>query len=235
MKKEPKKKILSTKTQIRGAFIFGVALILLIALLLVAILEYALIIVEPFTKFNLENTPLLWVVVFAAISVILGIGLTFILEKFILKPFNSLLDGMDKLSEGEFSTRIDLGKVAGMKNLSDKFNSLAMELENLEILRSDFVNDFSHEFKTPMVSIRSLISLMKKGDIPKEKQLHYLAIIEEEIDRLTEITTNILNLSKIENQGILTDKRKFNLSEQIRTCVVLLEKKWTKKNITPDI
>ena len=67
-----------------------------------------------------------------------------------------------------------------------------------------------------------------------EIKLAYMSIISEEIDRLSEMTTNILNLSKVENQGIITDKEKINVSEQIRNCVLLLERKWTDKNIELD-
>jgi signal transduction histidine kinase len=83
--------------------------------------------------------------------------------------------------------------------------------------------------KTPLVSVTGLISLLKKDNLPKEKRLQYIELIEEEIQRLSSMTTNMLNLSKLEKQEIVTNKTNFNLSEQIRTCVLLLEKKWTKK------
>ena len=65
----------------------------------------------------------------------------------------------------------------------------------------------------------------------KEKQQEYLSIIEDETQRLASMTTNILMLTKLENQGILTNERTYNLSEQIRSCVLLLERKWTAKNL----
>ena len=230
-----KKRKMSAKTRMRATFIIGVAVVLLIAILLVVLLQYVLITLELHTNFVIENSVYEWIIMFATISVVLGLGLTFILERIVLKPINVLLDGMKKLADGEFSTRIDLGKVAGMKGISDTFNTLASELQKIEILRSDFVNNFSHELKTPVVSISSLIALMKKSGLSKDKQMQYLNIIEEEISRLSEMTTNILNLSKIENQGILTDKREYNLSEQLRTCLLLLEKKWAKKSMDLDI
>ncbi len=235
MKNKTKKKKLSEKTRIRATFIIGVAVVLLIAVLLVSVLEYALVALEVYANFTIENSTLSWILMFAIISIVIGLGLTFILERIVLKPINVLLDGMKKLSDGEFSTRIDLGKVAGMQGIAEKFNTLAGELQKIEILRSDFVNNISHELKTPVVSISSLIALMKKSGLSKDKQMQYLNIIEEEISRLSEMTTNILNLSRVENQGILTDKTKFNLSEQLRTCILLLEKKWTKKHLDLDV
>ncbi len=229
------RKRLSEKNHLRLAFIFGVAIILLIAVFFVAVLQYVFVEVNVVSDLDLEETSFGWIIIIASISIVLGLSLTFIFEKVILKPFYTLLDGLEKLSKGDFSVRIESVKVAGVNGISEKFNSLAEELENTEILRSDFVNDFSHEFKTPIVSVSSLISLMKKGDISKEKQQQYLSIIEEEINRLSDMTTNILNLTKIENQGILTGKTEFNLSEQIRKCLLLLEKKWAKKDLQLDV
>jgi signal transduction histidine kinase len=118
-----------------------------------------------------------------------------------------------------------------MKEIEDTFNRMAEELEHTEMLRGDFVNNFSHEFKTPIVSIAGFAKLLKRGNLSKEQRKEYLDIIEEESLRLSEMATNVLNLTKIENQTILTDVTEYNLSEQIRSCVLLLEKRWTGKKL----
>ena len=112
---------------------------------------------------------------------------------------------------------------------------VAKELEKTEILRTDFINDFSHELKTPIVSISGLISLMKSENLSDDKRRQYLTIMEEEANRLTQMTSNALYLSKVETQGILTNKREFNVSEQIRDSFLLLERKWSKKELIPNL
>lgn len=219
------------KKRLRIAFVLGVALILVIAISIVVVLEYLIIQIKLVEKETLQSSGLFLIILFGFSSVVIGVALSAILEKFIVKPVDTLIDGMAKLSDGEFSTRIDMGKVKGMKEISDTFNTLATQLENTEILRSDFVNNFSHELKTPIVSVSGLVDLLKNENLPQEKRKKYLEIIEEEMDRLSDMTTNLLNLSKVEKQEILTDKTTFNISEQIRTCVLLLEKKWSKKDI----
>ena len=143
----------------------------------------------------------------------------------------TVLAGIRQLSKGDYSVRISATGTSEEKELAENFNLLAEELENTDILRSDFINNFSHEFKTPIVSMKGLVELLKKENLKPEKRNAYLKIIEEELDRLSNMATNILNLSKIENQKILTDITEFNVSEQIRTCVLLLEKKWEKKKL----
>ena len=100
------------------------------------------------------------------------------------------------------------------------------------MLHYDFINNFSHEFKTPIASINGLITLLKNKKLPENKKIQYLNIIEEEAERLISMTSNILNLSKVENKSILKDVENYNLSEQIRNCILLLEKKWSRKHLS---
>ena len=138
---------------------------------------------------------------------------------------------MTRLANGHYEDRLDPGDFRPMKEMAHTFNALASELQNTEMLRSDFVNNFSHEFKTPIVSIRGFARLLQRGNLTEEKQREYLNIIVEESTRLSNMATNVLNLSKIEKQNILAQTVRFNLSEQVRKCVLLLEKKWSPKEL----
>lgn len=217
--------------KLRLSFIFGTSIVLLFTILILLGVIYIL---KNNGVININNIKdYEWLIVFSFVlsCVIIGLLLSSAYSRIVLAPINKILNGMNRLANGEYETRISLYNYSAMKELQDKFNMLANELQNIEILRSDFINNFSHEFKTPIVSINGLVKIMKRGKLSKEKEKEYLEIIEEEIDRLASMTTNILTLSKVKNQVILTDKTKYNISEQIRSCIVLLEKKWTKKNL----
>ena len=229
------KKKLSPTSRLNIVFVAGTAAILLVALAVASVLEYTFIHFKLISWGDPHNSGWYWIFVFAGTSIIIGLILALLLGKIIFKPINTIVDGMTKLSEGDYSTRIDLGKYDGMKKLTNSFNSLAVELESTEILHTDFVNDFSHEIKTPLVSLCGLISLMKSESFPEEKRKEYLAVMEEEANRLTHMTSSALYLSKLETQGILTNKKSFNVSEQIRNSVLLLERKWSKKNVEPNL
>ena len=110
--------------------------------------------------------------------------------------------------------RIPEGKKRLGRELSRSFNVLAEELQNTEMLRSDFVNSFSHEFKTPIVSIQGFAQLLNRGGLTEEQTREYLGIIEEESRRLAAMATNVLNYNRIENQKILTGVTRFNLSSR---------------------
>lgn len=208
-------------------FILCTAAVLLVALATATVLNLV------FIRIGLIENGLFWVIIFAITSVLVGVALAAILGRVMFRPVETIIDGMTKLSRGDFSVRIDLGKYEGMKNLAESFNALAEELENTKLLRSDFVNEFSHELKTPLVSLSGLISLMQTEKLSEDKRRHYLGIMEEEARRLTDMTSNTLYLSKIEAQNILTGLTRYNVSEQIRKSVLLLERKWSKKGLTP--
>ena len=175
------------------------------------------------------------ILVLVLTSSVMGWGLILLLGKIPLMPINKLVDGLNSLAAGNFKTRISykgaLGDHPTFREIEESFNKLAKELESTEMLRSDFINNFSHEFKTPIVSIAGFAKLLKKGNLSEEQKKQYLEAIEEESMRLSYMATNILNMTKIENQEILTDITQFNLSEQVRFAVLLLEEKWSKKDI----
>ena len=169
------------------------------------------------------------------LSIPIGLVISLAVSKFPLKPVRNLIDSMDRLASGDFKTRVNAGKIMrrypDFVEVSQSFNKMAQELESTEMLRSDFINNFSHEFKTPIVSIAGMAKVLRRGNLSQQEQEQYLSAIEEEAMRLSSLATNVLNLTKVENQSILTDVTQYNLSEQIRSCILLLEPKWSKKDI----
>lgn len=228
--KSPVNKKHNPKLGLHVVFMLGVALVIVLAEVIVSVIEFLLARTEWLTQEKLQSS--IWVIfMWGGASMIIGLVLAAFVGRWVLRPVSGLIDGLTRLSEGDYSTRIEERDSGTLRSVSKSFNHLAEELEKTEIMRSDFVNSFSHEFKTPISSINGLIALMKTGKLSQKKQREYLDIIAEETSRLSDMTTNILNLTKYESQGILTDKTTFNLSEQIRTSVLLLERKWSQKKL----
>lgn len=174
-------------------------------------------------------------VILAVVCLVIGTVITFGLIHLPLRPVSKIISVINRLSSGDYSARLHFNKVytriGAVREAENSFNKMASELENTELLRSDFINNFSHEFKTPIVSIAGFAKLLRRENMSREQQLEYLAIIEEESLRLSEMATNVLSLTKVENQMILCDVESFNLSEQVRNCVLLLENKWEAKQL----
>lgn len=166
---------------------------------------------------------------------IVSVLITLFMSKILSRPFKKMLSILNSLASGNYETRVHFSKgvrrLQAARELEDSFNTMASELQNTEMLRSDFINNFSHEFKTPISSILGFTRLLKYGSPTPEQQEEYLGIIEEEALRLSSMATGILNLTKIENQEILSDITEFNVSEQLRNCILLLQPGWEKKEL----
>ena len=208
----------------------------LVTLLLVGLLFLLLLNLGAFTgQDQAVQSPLGILFAFAAACFVFSAVITFFASKIPLKPVNRFINHINRLASGDYKARLQVGetwrKHPTIAELFDSVNRLAEELERTEMLRSDFINNFSHEFKTPIVSITGFAKLLKRGNLDEQQKKEYLSIIEEESMRLSRMATNVLNLTKVENQTILTDVTTFNLSEQLRSCILLLGEKWEQKNL----
>lgn len=172
-------------------------------------------------------------------SLVIGFLLAFLTGKITLRPIKRLVNQLDRLANGDFKARLHFGRPIGahptFKQVENSFNRAAQELEHTEMLRSDFINNFSHEFKTPIVSIAGFAKLLRRGNLTEKQKEEYLEVIEEESLRLSAMANNVLSLTRVESQTILTDVTRFNLSEQIRGAALLLAEKWTPKNISMEM
>ena len=164
---------------------------------------------------------------------IIGTAAAGVLSKWILNPLNEMINATERIAKGDFKVHIQetFDEESDFGILQRSFNHMAGELDGIEMFRKDFINNFSHEFKTPIVSIQGFAHQLKAGGLTPEEEQEYIRIIAEESDRLSKMATNILLLSKLENQAIVTDMTEFFLDEQLRTCLLLLEKQWATKNI----
>lgn len=184
---------------------------------------------------DIKPEPVYLVLYMIVVSTVIGFIVALTSMRIPTNPLVFVIQKINQLASGNFKVRLSfkspLSRHPVLSELSESFNRMAEELENTEMLRGDFVNNFSHEFKTPIVSIAGFASVLRQGDLTEEEREQYLAVIEEEARRLSDMATNVLNLTKVENQSILTDISSFNLSEQIRSCILLLTDKWENKNL----
>lgn len=169
------------------------------------------------------------------ISIVIGTVITLLISHLPLKPLHTLAQAIHEVSNGNYDVKIHLEHPKEFRELSDCFNQMTEELSCTEMLRSDFINNFSHEFKTPIVSILGFAKLLKSDQLTQEQREEYLDIIIEESRRLSGLSTTVLDLSRIESLSSLSEQTTFSLSEQIREAILLLEYKWSAKHLDLDI
>ena len=168
-------------------------------------------------------------------SILLGTAIAAFFSRRALRPIRSIIDATRKVAGGDFSVRVEAAGINELAELASSFNRMTQELSSIETLRIDFVNNFSHEFKTPIVSICGFANLLIDDELSDEERLDYLKIIRKESERLAELSNNVLALSKYEAIEIITEKAPFRIDEQIRRAIVITEPKWSAKSIEMNI
>lgn len=185
---------------------------------------------EDVLEFRLA--PWLWVVIF---SVILCGVLGWLISALFFEPITRLSHAMRKVGGGDFSVRLETSsRIREVRDTYDNFNLMTQELGATEIVQTDFVSNVSHEFKTPINAIEGYATLLQSGPQTADQAL-YVEKILLNTRRLNELVSNILLLSRVDNQAINTNRAQYRLDEQVRQAIVLLEPKWVQKDLDLDV
>ncbi len=169
-------------------------------------------------------------------SLVVATAATRYLSKIFFDPIKTLNEGMQKVADGDFSVRLETKSTSlEVQEMFAGFNMMTKELGSTEILQSDFVSNVSHEFKTPINAIEGYTTLLQGCENLEEEQQEYVEKILFNTNRLSTLVSNILLLSKIENQSIQVKRERYGLDEQIREAIVGLEAAWAPKEIEFDV
>ncbi len=169
-------------------------------------------------------------------GVLVGTVIFALAGRLIIAPMMKLSDSIKEIAQGNFEVEIDeKAGLSQVRTVAHDLKTMAQELQGTETLRNDFVAEVSHEFKTPLASIEGYASLLQNSALSEEERREYTGLIIDSARQLSVLTTNILSLSKLENQEIVPSKVTFSLDEQLRQAMLILEPQWAAKNIEPDI
>lgn len=182
------------------------------------------------------QNPLMMILMLYGLSFAIASILAVYVSRQILAPIEELSKASQRVAKGDFSVRIpDHHNTEELHNTFSNFNTMVMELSSIETLRNDFIANVSHEFKTPLSAIEGYATLLQDTTLTEEERVEYAKKILFNTRRLNELSGNILLLSKLENQNYATEREKYRLDEQIREAILLLEPKWTAKEIQLDL
>ena len=234
----PELRRIKARYSIRFYFVV-IVFIIIAATAAVTLGIFALLGLVPSIKNSLYSSMIPAIASFGAACIIIGTGASVITSKYVLARIKSVQVGMREISNGNFSVRVEekdrKDKLSEFGELEVTFNKMASDLDGIELFRNDFINNFSHEFKTPIVSIKGFAKQLQSENLTDEQRAEYVSIIASESERLANMSTNILLLTKLENQQIVSEKTVFSLDEQMRNCIILLENLWAEKNIEFDL
>ncbi|CAM2859285.1 HAMP domain-containing sensor histidine kinase [Hathewaya histolytica] len=174
------------------------------------------------------------------ISVILGIIISCIIiyrfsQRIIVKPLGEINQVARKISRGEVEKRVTIKADDEIGELASSFNYMADFLEKVEDNRRQFISNVSHEIRSPITSIKGFIGGIIDGIIPKEKERYYLKLAYEEIQRLTRLVNELLDLSALQDGKFKLIVEDVDINEIIRVTVLKFETKIREKDLKVDV
>lgn len=162
--------------------------------------------------------------------------ITLFINRRVLQPVRELSKAMNKVASGDFKVRLEpTSTIVDIKDIYEHFNTMTAALDKTEMLQSDFVSNVSHEFKTPINAIEGYAMLLQDTSQTAAEHNDYIDNILLNTRRLSDLTGNILLLSRLDNQVLPESKTLFRLDEQLRQSILLLENQWEPKEIEFDV
>ncbi len=150
------------------------------------------------------------------------------------KPVEKILSATAKIAAGDFTVRLEqrhgYPEYDEYDEIMENLNIMAEALGKSEMLKTDFISNVSHELKTPLAVIKNYAELLKREQ-DEAKRREYLEILLGASSRLNDLVTNVLKLSKLENERIKPEMTSFRLDELLANVVIGLEDKIEKKKI----
>ena len=151
----------------------------------------------------------------------------------ISKPVHEITNATRKVKEGDFTVKLDAAHAPGeIGELMRSFNAMTDALSRTSYLQKDFISSISHEFKTPIASIRGFARLLQMPGLTEAQRQEYVDLIAQESDRLSRLSQTLLRLSALEQQSAPASLTEFSLDEQLRQVILRLEPTWSARGIS---
>lgn len=182
-------------------------------------------------KNSILNSSYITLAVILLLSLI--VMLVFTLAVYI--PIRRIIRGADEYAAGNLNYKIPVESNDEIGYLAASMNYMAGELNNSGESQRKFISNISHDFRSPLTSIKGYVEAMADGTIPPEMQGKYLNIILFETERLTDLTRDLLTLNEFDTKDLLLDKTDFDIHEVIRNTAASFEGTCTAKKISIEL
>ncbi|PUA37930.1 two-component sensor histidine kinase [Paenibacillus elgii] len=154
-----------------------------------------------------------------------------------MEVFRPMIDAMKRIAKGDFTVSIPSDeRVPGQfGELVESINHMAVELNQMEKMRQEFISNVSHEIQSPLTSIGGFARILQSDELSREERMHYLGIIEKESARLSKLSENLLKLTSLESDHHPFERRRYRLDKQLRSVILACEPQWNDKGIDMDV
>ncbi|SCW77288.1 Signal transduction histidine kinase [Paenibacillus tianmuensis] len=154
-----------------------------------------------------------------------------------MERFRPVIDAMQRIAKGDFTVKIPPNErvTDQFGELVESINHMAVELNQMEKMRQEFISNVSHEIQSPLTSIGGFARILQSDELSREERMHYLGIIEKESARLSKLSENLLKLTSLESDHHPFERRRYRLDKQLRSLILASEPQWQDKGIDMDV
>ena len=152
----------------------------------------------------------------------------------LLKPIREIIKTSKSYAQGNFNARVNVTAKNEFGELARYMEEMADELSRSNEYRKSFISNISHDFRSPLTSIKGYIEAMLDGTIPLEKHEKYLGIVLNEAQRLTKLTQGLLELNNFDSFDLQLDKSNFDIRDIITPTINTFEKRCNDRGIFLD-
>jgi signal transduction histidine kinase len=156
-----------------------------------------------------------------------------------MKAYRPIIEALEKIAKGDFRVNIenkyDRPESHMLGELVDSVNKMAVELNQIETMRQEFISNVSHEIQTPLTSIRGFAQALNSDALSEEDREHYLTIIEAESMRLSKLSDNLLKLASLEAEQVKFEAKPYRLDRQVRNLILACEPQWLEKTLDMEV
>jgi signal transduction histidine kinase len=191
------------------------------------------VIVFAETFFRYESNLMKYRFVLAGLASILISGVCiFLISKKMTDPLREMNRKALEIAKGRFDQRVSVRSNDEIGQLGNAFNYMAEELASLDQLRKDFVANVSHDLRSPLTSIRGYIKALLDKTIPPGKELHYLQLVNMQIERLIKLVNDLLDITRLDAGQLELRRIRFDLKERVRKVIAAMEPEFARKKLS---
>lgn len=154
---------------------------------------------------------------------------------FIYRPLRQITEAATQYASGNLTYEIPVDSHDEIGYLSASLNYMSSQLQDMEDYQKKIVANVSHDFRSPLTSIKGYLEAMTDGTIPPELHEKYIKIILFETERLTDLTKDLLTLNGFDTKELLLDKTDFNIQEMIKNTAASFEGVCTGKRVSIEL
>ncbi|OEF97487.1 sensor histidine kinase [Desulfuribacillus alkaliarsenatis] len=186
----------------------------------------AIILFTPVGKLDLTLEKVIdMIIITAMVAFAVGFILVFFVSKSISKPIIAVSNSAQELAAGKDTMDLQVSSNDEIGQLVNSFNEMKWQLQQTEKMRRELIAGVSHELRAPLAAIRGFVQGILDGVIDIKDQQKYLTITLQEINRLTRITNDLLELAKLESGNIRLNKKVVNIQRLTNDVIELLKDK----------